>query len=138
TGTSDPTAALSVPAALDFVASLVPGGWPAVMARNRALALEARAALTAALGIRPPCPDAMIGGLAALPLPDARAVTPPGTSPDGEPLQLALVERHHIQVPVSPWPAPPRRLVRVSAHLYNRIDEYRRLGAALVEELARE
>jgi isopenicillin-N epimerase len=138
TGTSDPTAVLSVPAALRFVAALVPGGWPAVMARNRALALAARAALAAALGTPAPCPDAMIGSLAALALPDAREITPPGSSLYAEPLQQALVDRHHIQVPVAPWPAPPRRLVRVSAHLYNRIDEYRRLGAALVEELGRE
>jgi hypothetical protein len=41
-------------------------------------------------------------------------------------------------VPIVPWPAAPRRLVRPSAHLYNAIDDYRRLAAALVDELARE
>jgi isopenicillin-N epimerase len=138
TGTSDPTAALSVPAALRFVASLVPGGWPAVMARNRALALEARQEIVTALGAKLPCPDAMIGTLAALELPDARTITPPASSLYTEPLHRALEERHRIQVPIVPWPEPPRRLVRISAHLYNRIDEYRRLGAALRDELARE
>ena len=34
-GTSDPTAYLSIPAALDFMAGLVDGGWPEVMRRNR-------------------------------------------------------------------------------------------------------
>ena len=37
TGTCDPTAWMAVPAAIDYVGSLVPGGWPTVMARNRAL-----------------------------------------------------------------------------------------------------
>jgi isopenicillin-N epimerase len=138
TGTIDPTAILSAPAALRFVGSLVPGGWPEVARRNRALALEARALLADALGVPPPCPDAMIGSLAALPLPDARAAAASSSSLYAEPLHAALVSRHRVQVPVVPWPAPPRRLVRVSAHLYNRIDDYRRLAAALADELARE
>lgn len=136
TGTSDPTAALSAPAALRFVGSLLPGGWPAVMARNRRLALDARALLGAALGVPPPCPDAMVGSLAALPLPDAAPIALPRSALYAEPLQQALAERHGIQVPIVPWPAPPRRLVRISAHLYNDVDGYRRLARALTAELA--
>lgn len=34
-------------------------------------------------------------------------------------------------VPIVPWPAPPRRLVRVSAQIYNRKREYVRLAGAL-------
>jgi isopenicillin-N epimerase len=128
----------SVAGGVCFIASLVPGGWPAVMARNRALAREARQEIVTALGAKLPCPDAMIGTLAALELPDARTITPPASSLYTEPLHRALEERHRIQVPIVPWPEPPRRLVRISAHLYNRIDEYRRLGAALRDELARE
>ena len=138
TGTTDPTAALSVPAALRFVGSLLPGGWPEVMAANRALALEARRVIAATLGVAPPCPDTMIGSLAAVPLPDAAEVTPPSSALYTEPLQQALHNRHRIQVPIVPWPAPPHRLVRVSAHLYNRTDQYRRLARALEQELARE
>jgi hypothetical protein len=36
------------------------------------------------------------------------------------------------------WPAPPRRLVRVSAQLYNRTAQYARLADALRKELAAE
>ena len=36
TGTADPTAYLTLPAAIRFMASLAPGGWPEVMATNRA------------------------------------------------------------------------------------------------------
>ena len=46
-GTQDPTAFLSVPAALEFMGSLLPGGWPALMALNHADAVAARAALLA-------------------------------------------------------------------------------------------
>src|SRR5205823_2429592 len=50
TGTSDPTAWLTVPKAIEYVGGLLPGGWPQIMARNRSLALEARGVLTAAVG----------------------------------------------------------------------------------------
>ena len=133
TGTFDPTGWLAVPAALDFMGALLPGGWPALMERNRALARRGRDILAAALGVAPPAPDAMLGSMAALPLPDGSATT--AASLYGDPLQDALLERHSIEVPVVPWPRPPRRLVRVSAQAYNEEGEYERLAAALLAEL---
>src|SRR5206468_4013263 len=56
TGTWDPSACLSVPEALRFVGSLLPGGWPAVMRRNRRLALAARKIICKTLRIDLPCP----------------------------------------------------------------------------------
>src|SRR5437899_2220615 len=43
-----------------------------------------------------------------------------------------------IEVPVVSWPAAPRRLVRVSAQLYNCREQYARLAEALGQELAAE
>jgi isopenicillin-N epimerase len=126
TGTSDPTAFLVVPEAIRVLGAALPGGWPSLMARNRELALRARAILADTLGIASPSPDGMIGALAALPLPDAAA---PIAGPD--PLQDALFREHGIEVPIMPWPATPRRLLRVSAQLYNAPVDYQRLAAAL-------
>ena len=42
-----------------------------------------------------------------------------------------LFERFAIEVPVMVWPAPPRRLVRISAQLYNTPADYERLAEAL-------
>src|SRR6266513_2669116 len=64
TGSHDPTAYLCVPEALRFLGGLLPGGWPALMARNRALALEARRILCDALDAEPPAPEDMVGALA--------------------------------------------------------------------------
>ena len=132
TGTWDPTAALATPEALQFMGSLLPGDWPAVMARNRSLALAGRDAICRRLGVEPPCPDEMIGALAAIPLADGaeRATAPSPLYAD--PLQDALLERFAIEVPVIPWPAPPKRILRISAQLYNSLPEYERLGDALV------
>jgi isopenicillin-N epimerase len=136
-GTSDPTAWLSVPDAIATVGGLLPGGWPEVMARNHELALAARDLLSAALGVAAPAPDEMIGAMAALPLPES---SPAGRAilsdwADEDPLGDRL-RRRGIEVPVMPWPAPPRRLLRVSAQLYNRLEDYERLAEAVAAELS--
>lgn len=134
TGTDDPTPFLCIPAAIDFLGCLLPGGWPALMERNRALALQARDMLCQRLSVPPPCPDSMIGSMASVPLPDRRA-SEIARVPHVDPLADALWERERIEVPVMPWPAPPRRLVRVSAQAYNDTDDYERLVTGLVAAL---
>ncbi len=135
TGTQDPSAWLAVPEAIRFLGSILPGGWPAVRERNRALALEGRQVLCHALEVPLPCPNSMIGSLAGIPLPAVQV----GVSDEPwthDPLQEALYAAHRIEVPVSPWPKPPRRLLRISAHLYNHSAHYESLARALTELLA--
>jgi isopenicillin-N epimerase len=133
-GTHDPSPWLAIPKAIEFVGSLVSGGWDEVRRRNRELALAARARLLAALELDAPCPDSMVGALAAVPLPDA---TEPPVGPHGlDALQARLFETHRIEVPVMGWPAPPKRLLRVAAQLYNRVEQYERLATVLASELA--
>ncbi len=127
-GTFDPSPWLAVPDAIRWVGSQLPGGWPAVRARNRALALDARTRLCAALEVPPPAPEAMLGSMAAVPLPPDLTL---GCGEGAETLRDHLRDRHGIVVPVIPWPTPDSRLLRVSAHLYNRREDYERLIAAL-------
>jgi isopenicillin-N epimerase len=135
TGTFDPSAWLAVPAVLQFMHSLLPGGWPEVMRQNREKVIRGRDILTRALGIDAPAPDSMIGSMAALPLPDGEADAAPSLY--GDPLQDALLEEFSIEVPVVPWPQPPKRLIRISAQLYNEEGEYEKLAAALRQLLKR-
>ena len=130
TGTGDPSAWLSVPEALRAMGSLVPGGWPEVMSRNRELALAARDILCRALGIGAPCPDECVGSMASVSLPDARpgGAAQPGA---GDPLQERLFAQHAIEVPVFCWPAAPKRLLRISAQLYNSPPQYEALASCL-------
>jgi isopenicillin-N epimerase len=133
TGTGEMSAYLSVPEALSFMGSLLPGGWPEIMARNRALALAARKILCASLKIAEPCPEEFVGSLAAIPIPDA----PPGALPrlpvNEYPLQEKLRLQYGIEVPIMPWPASPKRLLRISAQLYNSLPQYELLARALAE-----
>jgi isopenicillin-N epimerase len=129
TGTFDPSPWLCVPEALRFVASLVPGGWPEVMRRNHDLAVRGRDIICERLSIPKPAPDAMLGSMAAIPLPDGVLTAAPALY--GDPLQDALLEQFAIEVPVVPWPQPPKRVLRISAHLYNEVSEYEKLASAL-------
>lgn len=132
-GTSDPSSVLCVPETLRFMAALLPGGWPEIMNRNRSLILAARAKICHTLQIPLPCPDSIIGSLASFPLPDAREVKAPKSPLYLDPLQEQLMAEEQIEVPIVPWPAPPRRLLRISAQLYNHLGDYDRLCEALAK-----
>ncbi len=132
-GTFDPTPWLVIPQAIAFLEGLVPGGFTEIRRRNHALAMEGRALLLAALGIPAPCPESMVGSLAAVPLPDQER---PGAPPMGlDPLQVRLFDHHRIEVPLPLWPTPQKRLLRISAQLYNRREQYVRLADVLRGEL---
>ena len=113
---------------------MVEGGWSEVRRRNRALALEGRDILCGALGVDAACPDSMIGSLASLPLPDGDSGSVNELFPFDK-LQDRLLKDFRIEVPVIAWPAPPRRLVRISAQLYNSRWQYEALAEALVDIL---
>lgn len=135
TGTADPTAMLSVPAAIAFLRGALPGGLASLLERNRSLALEARRVVAVALSVPLPCPDGMIGSMASILLPPGDSTAP--RSPfRTDPLQDALLDRFSIEIPVSCWPAPPARLVRLSAQLYNEPADYVSLASAILACLA--
>lgn len=134
TGTDDPTPWLAAPLAIRWVAALTPGGWPEVRRHCRDLARVGARLLAGTLHQEAAVPDTLLGCMAALPLPDGTAVSPtPATEID--PLQSRLYRHDRIEVPVIPWPAPPKRVVRISAMVYNRSADYVRLASALQREL---
>ena len=51
-------------------------------------------------------------------------------------LQDLLRAKFNIEVPIIPWPAPPKRLLRISAQLYNSLGQYEVLADALKLTLA--
>lgn len=129
-GTDDPTAVLSIGESLRFLEGLVDGGWSAIQRRNRELALESRRILCAALEVPPPAPDSMVGTLASVPLPPSRGKAP-GPPAFLDELQVALMDRFRIEVPIVLWPRWPSRLVRTASQLYNHRGESAYLGEAL-------
>jgi isopenicillin-N epimerase len=128
-GTCDPTAVLSIPAAIEWLGAQLEGGWPSLRRRNRELLIQARRLLLQRWSIEPPCPESMLGTLAAIPLSDSADERP---GPHGmDSLHRVLFEKHRIEVPVLYWPAHPKRLIRISAQLYNRLEDYQALADAV-------
>ncbi len=130
-GTDDPSALLSVPAAIESIGSGLPEGWPGVMRRNRELALQGRRIVLERIGGEAAVPDHMIGTMAVVELPPAEEPS------EGivDPLTGAIRESHRIEVPVFSFPESPQRVVRLSAHLYNTADDYEALADALAHHL---
>jgi isopenicillin-N epimerase len=129
-GTSDPTAWLCIPESLRLIGSLLPGGWSEVMARNRALALQARQLLLDELALESPCPEGMIGSMASVPLPQGASGSPAARL-DSKGLHDWFRERG-VETWLSPVPLP---LLRVSAQLYNDLDQFRQLARLLAQAL---
>jgi isopenicillin-N epimerase len=126
TGTRDPSALLAVPAALGFFAER---GWPEVRRANNDLARRGAELVAVHLGTEPP---PLGDGLAA----SMRLVPLPAALPDEaarRDLEQRLFTGHGVVVPATShggW-----RWLRVSAQLYNTIEDYERLAKAVTAEL---
>ena len=133
TGTQDISGWCSVPAVIRGMAELVEGGWLEIMEHNHDLAIRGRNLLCERLGLEPPCPDEMIACISTIQLPGETLSHVVMHEPD--PLHRILSEKYNIQVPVWSWPSPAGRYLRISAQLYNSIEQYEQLADALVNEL---
>lgn len=113
TGQHDPSSHLAVPTAIELF------DWPAIMARNHALAVEARTRLAQALGSSSICDDSALGTMASVPIAIA------GKAID---LQSRLLFEGW-EVPIFDFQGQP--FVRFSAHVYNDADQADALAAKL-------
>ena len=120
TGTRDPTALLSVPAALAFFGA---AGWDAVRLRNKAMVDQGAEFVAGKLGTSLPVAEELAGSMRLVALPDSRAES------EARALERILLERDGIVVPLTyhgGW-----RWLRLSAQLYNSMGDYERLADAL-------
>jgi isopenicillin-N epimerase len=107
------------------------------MAENRILALESQRMLCEALQVPLPCPEVMIGAMAAVPLEELDATA-------GESLARELYEQERIEVPIfAGIPKQSERedrvspSLRVSLQAYNDLTQVQRLAESLVRRLPR-
>ena len=133
TGTQDISGWCAIPAVIEGMAELVDGGWEAIMQHNHDLAIKGRDILCGSLGIEQPCPNEMIACISTIQLPGEIPAKEKMHEPD--PLHHVLSEIYNIQVPVWSWPSPEGRYLRISAQLYNSVEQYELLADALVNEL---
>ena len=132
-GTQDPSAWLCIPKSIEYMEGLVKGGWPEIIRRNHSLVLEGRNIICESIDTTPPFPDSMVSALASIEVPTKGEVG--AVSLDGDPFHNHLLDKYNIQVPVMPWQHHGVRYLRISAQLYNHIDQYRYLAKAVSESL---
>ena len=128
-GTFDPTAWMCVGETIAWMGKLLPGGWPELRRHNRRLAVEVRRLLCENLRLVPPCPESMLGSMAAIPLPDRFQGACATGKIDLE--QMRLYDHYAIEVPFNRFGGDGRRYFRISAQVYNTKGDYVELAKAL-------
>jgi isopenicillin-N epimerase len=124
TGTRDPTAWLAAPMALDFYRSM---GDSALRVRNHDLAVAAAELLAERWKTEVGAPAGMVGSMAIVRLPGDLTGSPAAA----QAVHDRLWQKYHIEVPVM---SIERTLwIRISAQIYNDLDDYRRLAAGVAE-----
>lgn len=146
-GTNDMTAFYAIPDAIRVMGGMVAGrdgasGWTALMRHNRELCLKGRDIICKRLGIEPPAPDGMIGSICTMVLPPhpaalrERLAQRPTKYHDA--LWDVLLEKWRIQVPIWTVAKTGHRTCRISAQVYNSVEQYEYLAEALATELEAE
>lgn len=139
-GTNDYTGNLVVPVAIQHMGSQLPSskeqsGWDALYKRNHDLVVEGANLIFDAIGIKQQIPESMIGTMVGIPIPPPQS----GEVTNGEiyddALWDALYTKHNIQVPVWALPGIHPRVMRVSAQLYNTIEDFEKLARAMKAEV---
>jgi isopenicillin-N epimerase len=123
-GTTDPSAWLASTAALDFLDSLGPD---AVRQYDHDLARRAACELAEAFGTTLPFPPTLQAAMVTIRPPGEWS----GTQEEADQLHRLLGDRYAIEVPVFPWGGAC--WVRISAQVYNELEDYLRLAQAVRE-----
>lgn len=130
--THDYSAYIGVKDAIDYMPTLVNGGWDAIKKHNHELVWKAANNIANALGVQLPAPQEMIGSICNIPMPNGQA--PSKKFHSNVALKDVLFKKYKIEVPIFMFPIAPTQWLRISAQLYNTKEQYEYLLECLEEE----
>jgi isopenicillin-N epimerase len=130
-GTKDYSAYLCIKDALEYLPSLIEGDWNDIKKHNRNLAIQGAKIIANKLGVELPVPESMLGSIVNIPLWDDKI--PQKFFNYYTEVKNILYDQYKIEVPCILFPQAPKQYVRVSAQLYNSIEEYEYLGDCLLK-----
>ncbi|MBK7096252.1 MAG: aminotransferase class V-fold PLP-dependent enzyme [Saprospiraceae bacterium] len=128
-GTHDFSQYICVGDTIQFMNSLQPGGWKGIMDHNHKLAWQGANLIAQRLNIELPLEEKFIGSMVNIPMPDGEEGFPKFN--ETSPLKKVLFEKYKIEVPVFFFPSAPTQWLRISAQLYNSLEQYEYLGECL-------
>lgn len=128
-GTKDYSAYFAVKDSLEFMPTLIDGGWDAIKKHNRDLAIQGAKIIANKLSVSLPVPESMLGSIVNIPISDD--IIPIVKFNYYTSIKNELFDKYKIEVPTMLFPAP-HQYVRVSAQLYNSIEQYEYLADSLM------
>ncbi len=132
-GTHDYSAYICVKNALEYMPTLIQGGWEGIKKHSHELVWAAANKIASTLQVQLPAPEHMVGSICNIPMPDGIAASRKFHS--NVALKDALFHKCQIEVPVFMFPAAPTQWLRISAQLYNSMEQYDYLLDCLKKEL---
>lgn len=129
-GTKDYSGYLCIKDAIEYLPTLVKGGWTEIKKHNKELALQGAQHIADKLEVNLPVPTSMLGSIVTLPLWDDKI---PGIQFNYyTEVKKRLYDEFQIEVPCFFFPQAPKQYFRISAQLYNTMEQYEYLANSLV------
>jgi isopenicillin-N epimerase len=133
-GTTDPSAVLTIPFAIEFLNSLVPDGIEGLMKRNSKMVFSAAEMICSEFEIPMPYPEEMSGSIYGIPFFKDDIIFESPVNQRSR-LQDILFFEYNIEVMVTYWEKAPERLLRISVQAYNTPEQYEYLLSSLIKIL---
>jgi isopenicillin-N epimerase len=128
-GTHDFSQYFCVGDTIDFMNSLHQDGWNGIKEHNHNLAWQGANLIAEKLNIELPLEEKFIGSIVNIPMPDGEEGFPKFN--ENCPLKKVLFEKYKIEVPIFFFPSAPTQWLRISAQLYNSLEQYEYLAECL-------
>ncbi len=129
-GTQDPSAWLSIPAAISFLNKISNNNINTFINQNIKMNRKMREIVSQQLQIPMLCPNEMIATMSAIPIYSNSSETHNNTI---DPMQEWLMQKYNIEVPIFNWANEAYKLLRFSYFAYNDETQYITLANAILE-----
>jgi len=130
-GTRDYSPYLSVKDALDYLPTIVDGKWNTIKSHNRNLVYNTATMIADKLSVSLTAPKEMLGSIINIPMP--MDIVPRIKFNYYTDLKSQLFDKYKIEVPCMLFPAAPNQYLRISAQLYNSMEQYEYLADCLLD-----
>lgn len=127
-GTMDYSACCCVKKVIEHLEESVEGGWKHIMERNHQLVLRGRDIILDKLKLTEYTPEEMTGSMVSIKLNSQSEIDAKTTL---DVLYLKLLHNHKIEAIFAPLLPKRERILRISAHIYNKEEDYEKLADAL-------